>query len=333
MEGAGLDCMAFHLWGKLSGSVPLIGIASGRCFAGNAAILGCCDVVIATKGANIGMGGPAMIEGGGLGVFSPDEVGPVQDQYSNGVVDILVDNEAEAVKIAKKYISYFQGPLKSWSCQDQRILRTLIPENRLRSYNVREVITAIADSESVLELRKGWGRAIVTAFVRIEGMAIGVIANNPLFLGGAIDAVGSDKSARFMQLCNSFGIPLLFLCDTPGFMVGLDSEKDGMVRHCSRLFVTGANLTVPTMTIILRKSYGLGAQAMAGGSHKVPMFVVSWPTGEIGGMGLEGAIKLGFRKELEAVEDSGERKELFDKLVAAAYERGMLLVLIMCVLY
>jgi acetyl-CoA carboxylase carboxyltransferase component/biotin carboxyl carrier protein len=319
---ASLDCMAFHLFGRLSGLVPLIGINSGRCFAGNAALLGCCDVVIATKNSNIGMGGPAMIEGGGLGVFRPEEVGPMGVQVPNGVVDIAVADEAEAVRVAKQYLSYFQGPITQWESADQRLLRGVIPENRLRVYEVRSVIETLADTGSVLELRRHFGLGMVTALIRIEGRPLGVIANNPKHLAGAIDTPGADKAARFMQLCDAFDIPILFLCDTPGIMVGPEVEKTALVRHCCRMFVIGANLSVPFFTIVLRKGYGLGAQAMGGGSHKAPLFTVAWPTGEFGGMGLEGAVKLGFRKELAAVEDPEERKQLFEHIVARAYEHG-----------
>jgi len=319
---SGLDCLAFALFGGLSGLVPLVGITSGRCFAGNAAILGCCDVVIATENSNIGMGGPAMIEGGGLGVYEPEEIGPMSVQVPNGVVDIAVRDEAEAVAAAKQYLSYFQGPVADWSCADQRLLRRVVPENRLRAYEMRDVITTLADVDSVLELRRGFGAGMVTALIRVEGRPLGVIANNPLHLGGAIDADAADKAARFMQLCDAFDLPVLFLCDTPGFMVGPDAEKTALVRHVSRMFVVGASMTVPFFTVIVRKGYGLGAQSMAGGSFKAPVFCVSWPTGEFGGMGLEGAVKLGFRKELEAVADEGERQKLFEEMVGRMYEYG-----------
>jgi acetyl/propionyl-CoA carboxylase alpha subunit/acetyl-CoA carboxylase carboxyltransferase component len=319
---AGLDCMAFHLWGRLSGLVPLVGINSGRCFAGNAAILGCCDVVIATADSTIGMGGPAMIEGGGLGVYRPEEVGPMAVQVPAGVVDIAVADEAEAVAEAKRYLSYFQGPVPTWEASDQRLLRTLVPENRLRVYDVRRVIDTLVDTGSVLELRRGFGPGMVTTLARIAGRPIGIVANDPTHLGGAIDTDGSDKAARFMQLCDAFDLPLLFLCDTPGMMVGPEAERTGLVRHCSRLFVVGANLTVPFFTIVLRKMYGLGGQAMAGGSTKAPLFTVAWPTGEFGGMGLEGSVKLGYRNELAAVEDPAEREALFEQMVARAYEHG-----------
>lgn len=317
-----LDTPTFATMGRLSGLVPLVGITSRFCFAGNASLLGCCDVIIATQDANIGMGGPALIEGGGLGVFRPEEVGPIDVQVPSGVVDIAVADEAEAVVVAKQYLSYFQGSIDQWECKDQRYLRSIVPENRLRIYNIREVIDTLADTGSVLEMRPRFGLGMVTAFIRIEGRPIGVIANNPTFLSGAIDSDGSDKAARFMQLCDAFDIPVLVLCDTPGMMVGPEIERTGLVRHCSRLFVTGANITVPHLTIVLRKAYGLGAQAMAGGSFKEPFAAVAWPTGEFGGMGLEGQVKLGFRNELAAIEDPKLRAERYEELVELAYLRG-----------
>jgi acetyl/propionyl-CoA carboxylase alpha subunit len=312
----------FGRFAELSGLAPLIGIASGRCFAGNASLLGCCDVVIATRNANIGMGGPAMVEGGGLGVFAPEEIGPFDVQLANGVIDVGVHDEAEAVSVAKKYLSYFQGRASGFQAADQRALRHLIPENRLRVYDIHQLIATLADADSVLELRREFARGMVTALIRVEGRPLGVIANNPKFLGGAIDAPGSDKAARFMQVCDAFDIPLLFLCDTPGIMVGPEVEKSALVRHSSRMFVIGASLTVPFFTIVLRKAYGLGALAMAGGSFKRAMSTAAWPTGEFGGMGLEGAVKLAFRNELARIDEAGERKRKYEELVAQLYERG-----------
>ena len=322
LQVAGLDCLAFGLWAELSALVPLVGINSGYCFAGNAAILGCCDVVIATENSNIGMGGPAMIEGGGLGTYDPKEIGPMEIQRYNGVVDISVIDEEEAVQVAKKYISYFQGPIADWEYSDQRQLRHLIPENRLRVYDVREIIEVIFDSDSLLEIRKDFGLGIITMLARIEGKPVGVIANNPAHLGGAIDSDAADKASRFMQLCDAFDLPLVNLCDTPGFMVGPEAEKTGLVRHVSRMFVTARSMSIPTCTIVLRKAYGLGAQAMASGGFKFPLFTIAWPTSEFGGMGLEGAVKLGYRKELEAIEDLEERENAYQALVERMYEVG-----------
>jgi acetyl-CoA carboxylase carboxyltransferase component len=308
--------------GRLSGLVPLVGLVAGRCFAGNAALLGCCDVIIAAEGANIGMGGPAMVAGGGLGTFAPEEIGPVAMQFANGVVDLLVPSERDAALVARRYLSYFQGTSPQWTCADQSSLRPLVPENRLRAYDVRSVVTALADTDSVLELRSGYGAGMVTALVRIEGVPLGLIANNPLHLGGAIDADAADKAARFLQLCDGHGLPVVSLCDTPGFMVGPAAEETATVRHFSRLFVTGANLTVPVVTVVLRKAYGLGAQAMAGGTFTAPVATIAWPTGEVGPMGLEGAVSLGFRRELDAVADPAERAELERYLIERAYQHS-----------
>ncbi len=317
-----LQLDTFHRFARLSGLVPLVGIASGRCFAGNAVLLGCCDVVIATANSTIGMGGPAMIEGGGLGVYRPEEVGPMSVQVPNGVVDIAVEDEIEAVDVAKKYLSYFQGPLTEWSCADQRRLRHAVPENRLRAYDMRPLIEVLADDGSFLEIRRGFGAGMITALIRMEGRPIGVVANNPLHLAGAIDSPAADKGARFMQLCDAHDIPLLFLCDTPGNMVGPEHEKTALVRHCCRSYLVGANVSVPTFTVVIRKAYGLGALGMAGGSFHASVFAVSWPTGEFGGMGLEGQVKLGRRKELEAIDDPEERLAAFEGMVAQMYERG-----------
>ena len=319
---SGLDTMAFHLFARLSGTVPLIGIASGRCFAGNAALLGCCDVVIATEGANIGMGGPAMIEGGGLGQYAPEDIGPLDEQVANGVVDLRVDDEAAAVAAARRYLAYLTGPTTPGPAPDPSALRDLVPERRSQLYEIRDVIAGLADEGSVLELRAGFGPGMVTALAKVDGHPLGIVANDPRHLGGAIDADGADKAARFLQHCDGYGLPLLFLCDTPGFMVGPEAERTGLVRHVSRMFVTGANLSVPFATVVLRKGYGLGAQGMAGGSFKAPLFCVAWPTSEFGGMNLEGAVRLGYRKELAAVEDDAEREALFAEMVDRAYEHG-----------
>jgi acetyl-CoA carboxylase carboxyltransferase component len=319
---AGLDVMAFALWARLSGLVPRIGIASGRCFAGNAALLGCSDLIIATPDASIGMGGPAMIEGGGLGIVDADAVGPFDVQVKNGVIDIAATDEADAVRLARHALSFFQGPVTDWEMPEQHGLRDVVPENRRRAYDVHRAIEIIADTASSLELRPKFGRGMITSLARIDGHPVGMVANNPMHLAGAITSDCADKAARFLQLCEAFRLPVLFLCDTPGIMVGPDAETTALVRHASRLFLAGGALTVPFMTVVLRKGYGLGAQAMAGGSFRAPLMTVAWPSGEFGGMGLEGAVKLAYRQELEAIEDAEARKTRFDSMVAEAYERG-----------
>ena len=319
---AGLNYNSFYAWARLSGLVPRIAINNGYCFAGNAALFGCADITIATRSSWIGMAGPAMIEGGGLGVFKPTEIGPIDVQEKNGVVDVVAENEADATATAKKLLSYFQGTLDDWSCTDQTSLRDIVPRNRRRAYPVRRVIEVLADVDSFIELRRAYGPGVVTGFLRLEGKPVGLIANDCMQMGGAVDAEAAEKAARFLQLCDAFELPIISLTDTPGFMVGPDSEKQAAVRRMSRMFVAGASMTAPIVAIFLRKGYGLGAMAMVGGSFATPVYAVAWPTGEFGGMGLEGGVQLGYKKELELVVDKTEREELFEKLVEKMYEEG-----------
>lgn len=314
------DVETFTTFSQLSALVPLVCVINGRTFAGNTALVACCDVIIATEGSTVAMGGPAMIEGGGLGIYTPEECGPMSFQVPNGVVDILVKDEAEAVQVAKKYLSYFQGATSQWEAPDQRPLRHVIPENRLRLYDMREIVHTIADVDSVLEIREKFGIGVITAFIRVEGKPMGVIANNPHHLAGAIDSDGADKGARFIQLCDAFDIPVLSLMDCPGMMVGPDVEKTALVRHCVRMFNAGANLTVPLFGVVVRKAYGLGVQAMCGASSLVGFFTIAWPTAEFAGMNIEGSVKLGYRNELAAIEDPEERLKEFNRRVEHAYE-------------
>ena len=319
---AGLHVTSFASYARLSGQVPVVGIVAGRCFAGNAALLGCSDVIIATQRSNIGMGGPAMVEGGGLGVFTPEQIGPSALQSANGVIDLLVDDEAAAVTAARQYLAYFQGATTDWSAGDPLLLRDALPANRVRVYDMRAVMRLVADTGSLLQLRVGFGAGILTALARIEGKPIGLIASNPAHLGGAIDADAADKAARFMQLCNAHGLPLVSLVDTPGFMVGPEIETQAQVRHVSRMFVAAAHLRVPFFAIVLRKGYGLGAMAMTGGGFHEPVFTVAWPSGEFGAMGLEGAVRLGYRKELEAAPEGPQRDALYQRHVDEHYAKG-----------
>lgn len=319
---AGLHVSTFASFARLNGQVPVLGIVAGRCFAGNAALLGCCDAIIATRGSNIGMGGPAMVEGGGLGVYQPEQIGPADTQHRNGVVDVLVADEAEAVAVARRYLSYFQGRVADFTAPDAQALRDVVPENRLRVYDSRAALAGLVDTGSLLELRAGFGVGIHTALGRIEGRPVGLLANNPLHLGGAIDADAADKAARFMQLCNAHGLPLVSLVDTPGFMVGPAIEEQAQVRHVSRMFIAAAHLRVPFFSVVLRKGYGLGAMAMTAGGFHATDATVAWPSGEFGAMGLEGAVRLGYRKELEAVPEGAQRDALFEQLVGRQYAAG-----------
>ena len=324
ISGGGLDVMTFATWAQASGVAPRIAINNGYCFAGNAVLFGCADVTIATKDSYIGMGGPAMIEGGGLGAVAPTEVGPMDIQTENGVVDLLADDEAHATAMAKQLLGYFQGPLQSHACEDQRKLRHIIPEDRKRAYDMRTAIEMIADTGSFLELRRAYGKGMITGFIRIEGRPFGLIANNPAHLGGAIDAEAAEKAGRFVQLCDAFELPLVSFCDTPGFMVGPEHEKFGTVRRASSMLVAGASISVPVFMVVLRKGYGLGAQAMGMGSLHVPQMTLAWPTGEFGPMGLEGAVRLGYSKEIAAAggEGSKEGDAIFNKLLDAMIANG-----------
>jgi acetyl-CoA carboxylase carboxyltransferase component len=317
-----LDTRAFALWARLSGVVPRIAIVAGRCFAGNAVIAGCSDLIVATENISLGMGGPAMIEGGGLGTVDPDEVGPLEMQAGNGVVDVAVADEAEAVAVSKRLLAYFQGSTPAGSTPDQQRLRDLIPEGRRRAYEVGPVIETLADEGSATFLRPAFAPEMVTALARIEGRPVGVIANNTMHMAGAITSDGADKAARLMQLCDAFGLPLLSLVDTPGMMVGPEAESTGLVRHTSRLLVAGGALRVPLVAVILRRGYGLGAQAMVAGSLHEPLLTVAWPAAELGPMGLEGAVRLGMRRELEAIEDEGERNQRVRELTEMALENA-----------
>jgi acetyl-CoA carboxylase carboxyltransferase component len=322
IASSGLEVTSFYSFARLSGEVPLIGINAGRCFAGNAAFFGCCDITIATRDANLGMAGPAMIAGGGLGEFAPEDIGPAAEQAAIGVIDIVVADEAEAVATAKRCLAYFQGDVIEYTAGDPATIGAAMPDNRRMTYDVRRIITALADTDSMTELGATHAPNLVTAFIRIEGKALGVLANNPRSLAGAIDSPAARKAADFMRLCDTHGIPLLTLCDTPGIMVGPEAEKTGTVRHASAMFIAGAQVSVPWYGIVLRKAYGLGAQAMLGGHLKRPQFTIAWPHGEFGPMGVEGAVTLGFRRELEAIEDETERAARFQQLVDTMYEQG-----------
>lgn len=317
-----LETRAFALWARLSGLVPRIAVVAGRCFAGNAVIAGCSDLIVATENVSLGMGGPAMIEGGGLGRVDPDEVGPVEVQAGNGVVDVVVADEAEATAVTRTLLAYFQGATPPGPAPDQAALRAAVPERQRRAYAVAPIVETLADEGSVTFLRPRFAPEMVTALARIEGRPLGIVANDTRHMAGAITSDASDKAARFMQLCDAFGLPLVSLVDTPGFMVGTDAEASGLVRHASRLLVAGGALKVPLVAVILRRGYGLGAQAMTGGSLHEPLLTVAWPSAHLGPMGLEGAVRLGLRKELEAIADEAEREQRVRDLTALAEENA-----------
>ena len=317
-----LEVPAFALWASLSGLVPRIAIVHGRCFAGNAVIAGCADLIVATRSVSIGMGGPAMIAGGGMGDFGPDEVGPADMQTANGVVDVLVEDEAEAVAVTKKLLGYFGGPGEAGEAPGQEGLRDVVPERQRRAFDPLPIVETLCDRDTVTVLRPRFAPEMLTTLGRIEGRPVGFLANDSRHMAGAITSEAGDKAARFVQLCDAFGIAVVSLVDTPGMMVGPKYEATGLVRHTSRLLVAAAHLGVPFISVILRRAYGLGAQAMMAGSTHEPLLTLAWPGAHMGPMGLEGAVRLALKKELAAIEDEAEREARVRELTAAAEENA-----------
>ncbi len=316
-----LDVTTFAAWARLSGRVPRIAVVDGNCFAGNAVIAGCADLIVGTPRTSLGMGGPAMIAGGGLGDVVAADVGPLDVMVDNGVVDVVADPD-DAAATARRLLGYFTGPTRDWAAPDQALLRDAVPEGERAAFDVLPVVETMCDEDSVTVLRPGFAPELVTALGRIEGHAVGVVANDSRHLAGAITADAGDKAARFLQLCDAHGLPVISLVDTPGMMVGPEAERTGLVRHTSRLLVAGASLRTPLIGIVLRRAYGLGAQAMLGGSTHEPLMTLAWPSAHLGAMGLEGAVRLALRRELEAVEDEAERERQVRELTAAARERA-----------
>lgn len=317
-----LDVRSFAMWARLSGVVPRIAVVAGNCFAGNAVLAGCSDLIVATRDASLGMAGPAMIAGGGLGEVAAAEVGPTAVQAENGVVDVVVADEEDAVDVSRRLLGYFTGSRPAWTAPDQAGLRDAVPEGERRAYDVRPIIETLADEDSVTFLREEFAPELVTALARIEGRTVGFVANQTLHMAGAVTSDAGDKAARFLQLCDAFGFGVVSLVDTPGMMVGPEAECTGLVRHTSRLLVAGASLRVPLVGVVLRRGYGLGAQAMLGGSTHEPLLTVAWPGAHLGAMGLEGAVRLSMRKELTAIADEDERERAVQEHTARLQEHA-----------
>lgn len=319
--GSALDVPTFAAWARLSGRVPRIAVVDDTCFAGNAVLAGTADLVVATSRASLGMGGPAMIAGGGLGEVAAGDVGPLDVMTANGVVDVVAPDDA-APAVARELLGFFLGREETWSTADQTILRDLVPEGERRAYDPMPILDTVLDADTVVPLRPMFAPELVTALARLEGRTVGVIANDTRHSAGAITADAGDKAARFLQLCDAHGFPVVSFVDTPGMMVGPDAERTGLVRHCARLLVAGASLQVPMIGVVLRRAYGLGAQAMLGGSLHEPVMTVAWPGAHLGAMGLEGAVRLSMRKELEAIADDTERERTVRELTALAQQQA-----------
>jgi acetyl-CoA carboxylase carboxyltransferase component len=313
-----LDVRTFALWAQLSGVVPRIAIVAGRCFAGNAVLAASADLVIATRDATMGVAGPAMIAGAGLGEYAPEEIGPAGVMADVGVVDLLVDDEGSAVEATRLVLRLLAGEHPGGP-QGQERLRDALPERERSPYDVRPIVQTIADAGSVLFLREAFAPEMVTALGSIDGCTVGFLANQTLHMAGALTAAAADKAARFVQFCDSHGIALVSLVDTPGIMAGPEAERTAILRHASRLLVATGRLSVPLIGVVLRRGYGLGAQAMLGGSTREPLLTLAWPGAHMGPMGLEGAVRLAMAKELEVLPEA-ERAERVRALAAVYRE-------------
>lgn len=317
-----LDVRAFALWARLAGHVPRIAVVNGYCFAGNAVLAGCADLVVATERSWLGMGGPAMIEAGGLGQVAANEIGPAAEQAANGVVDIVVQDEEEAARVVRTLLSYFQGDLDGGEAEAQEQLRTAIPTSSRRAFDIRRVVDTVFDRGSVTYLGERYAPELVTALARLEGRAVAVIANNSIHKAGVITSEAAAKAARFLGLCADFELPVVSFVDTPGFMVGPEHERTGLVRHAGDFLRAGARLRAPLLAVVVRRGFGLGAQAMVGGSLREPHLAVAWAGAQLGPMNLAGAVRLALRRELERVADEAERERIVRDTTRLAEEQG-----------
>ncbi|PPJ52821.1 hypothetical protein CBER1_11298 [Cercospora berteroae] len=351
LSTTGLETPSFALLGEIKArGIPSVAVVNGYCFAGNAALLGTCDIIIATKGGStdapqrkkttIGMGGQAMIEGGGLGLFEHEEIGPIDVHMRSGGIDVLVDSEIEAAPLVRKIVAMFTQPhlppSESPYTSDQLRLRTVVPpfSARRRAYHIRAVIALLLDDDSFIEFCPQWGLSVLTGLGRIKGRAVGIIASNSSSpLGGAIDVESGTKVNRFFRLLIRLGgMHIISLCDTPGFMVGPDFERSteaqgaGSTYRCFGDWFGNSQefglLGGRVLGVVLRNGFGLGAQAMLGGGTLRNSMCVAWPNAVFGGMGLEGAVKLAYRKELEAIKDIEVRKKKEQEMIDAAYAEG-----------
>lgn len=296
----------FVLFAQLSGLVPTVSVVPQRAFAGHANLAGMSDCLIAVQGSAIGIGGPPLVAAATGTRLTPEEIGPLDVHAATGVVDITVEDDHAAIDAVKTYLGFFAPSDAPVTAPDAARLSRLVPENPRRAYDVRKVIDGIVDVGTVQELRRGFGRAVVTALARLGGRTVGVVANQPMFMAGAIDSEAGAKAARFTQLCDAYDIPVLLLCDTPGLMVGPEAERTGIVRHGSRLLMALANARVPIMSVVLRKAFGLGFYIM-GSQAMRPAVLLAWPGAQYGGMGLEGAVEIAYGRELDAIADEAER--------------------------
>jgi acetyl-CoA carboxylase carboxyltransferase component len=294
---------------ELSGWAPTVAVVSGRALDGNAGIAMLSDFVVATGNSSFGSWGTSE-------PLSEPVTRPVEDYGRTGNIDLIVDDEPTAITAVQKYLSYYLCELADGTpASNHAEIASIIPENRRRPYDMRKVIGAFADADSVMELGVGWGRSMLTVLARLGGRSIGIFANQPKSpLAGAIDSDAADKAARFIELCDAYELPLVSFIDNPGYMVGPQAEREGMARHHARPLAALHHRTVPLCSVQIRKAYGLGPYAMSGfGTGRVaPELRLAWPSVESGGMSLEGAAYLVKRKEIHAAKTQAEALAIRD---------------------
>ena len=283
---------AFPTLARLSGQVPTVCGVPGRAFAGNAIIAGLCDFVVGTRNAVIGMAGPPLVETALGERLTPEEIGAIGIHAVSGAAEAVAEDEQHLTDLISAYLSYFEGRLQPMDpLVPPTAMRSIVPADPRTPYDVREVISGLCDLGELLELRAEFAPNIVTTLGRVDGWPAGFVASQPLVLAGAIDAPAADKISRFVKLCDAFGLPIVFLVDSPGFLVGPAAERSALMRHSTRVLHALTHAQVPAFTVTLRKSYGLAHFAMGGRPLGASM-VVAWPTAEYGAMGPEGAAKV-----------------------------------------
>lgn len=312
----------FQSMSDMSGWVPIVAAVMGPGFAGPTNHASLADFVVMVRPtATMGIAGPALVKAATGEVITKEELGGAAVQADRqGIADLAVESDAEALEAIRRFLSYFPSnarqPLPIVACDDpadrrDEELLTLVPANTRRAYDVRKVIGAIVDRDSIFEIKPTYARNVVTTLARLDGRPVGIVANQALHMGGTLDSNACEKAAHFISMCDAFGLPLVFLIDIPGFVPGTMAERQGLGRRSGRLVYELGNATVPRLSVILRKGYGMAYIAMNGGRSFDPDLVVAWPTAEICAMSIEGGVDVGFRKEIEqAAEPEAKRAEL-----------------------
>jgi acetyl-CoA carboxylase carboxyltransferase component len=313
----------------MSGVVPMVAAMMGPGAAGTAYIPALADFVPMVKGtSHMALGGPPLVKAVVGEDISAEELGgsKVHTEIS-GVADLEVADDAECIDVIKEYLGYFPGsnleqpPVASCDDPADRMdpaLLSIVPDSARRAYDMKKVVAAIVDGGRLFEIKPGWAKNLITCLARLGGRPVGIVANQPLVLGGALDVDAADKAARFIMLCDAFHLPLVFLQDVPGFMVGSKVERQGIIRHGAKMLYAVSEATVPKVTVVVRKAYGAGYFVMCGKAYE-PDLIVAWPTAEISVMGPEGGTNIIFRKEIAAASDPdaerARRIEEFRKLI------------------